>query len=203
MSDSAPIDWDAIRQRLDVMRDEIAGETALSPEQEAEILQARARELAREIGAGDAVSETLAVIEFALAGERYALPLAAVREVGVLKELTPVPGTPAFIAGIINLRGEIHTVIDLKQFFDLPDAGITQLNRVLVLAGEGLRLGVLADAVHGVRVLALDELQSALPTLTGIRAEYLRGITGDRLIVLDAARIVADEALLVNDDAGG
>ena len=202
MSEALSIDWDEIRRRLETMRAGIEQRFALPPEEQARILKARAHELAREPAATGAEQDALEVVEFALAGERYALPLASVREVGVLKDLTPVPGTPAFIAGIVNLRGEIHTVIDLKKFFDLPDAGITELNRVLVLAGDDLRLGILADAIHGVRALAPEELQSSLPTLTGIRAEYLRGITAERLIVLDASRIVADESILVCDEAG-
>ena len=60
------------------------------------------------------------VVEFELAGERYGLALTSVRTVSVLKDITPVPCTPAFVVGVINLRGEIHTIIDLKKFFDLP-----------------------------------------------------------------------------------
>lgn len=202
MSEALSIDWEEIRRRLDAMRAGLEQRFDHLPEEQTRILKARARELAREPAATGAVQDALEVVEFALAGERYALPLASVREVGALKELTPVPGTPPFIAGIVNLRGEIHTVIDLKKFFDLPDTGITELNRVLVLAGDDLRLGILADAIHGVRSLAAGELQPSLPTLTGIRAEYLRGITAERLIVLEASRIVADEALLVCDEAG-
>ena len=202
MSDALSIDWEEIRRRLDAMGAEIEQRFALPPEEQARILKARAHELAREPAASGPAQDALEVVEFALAGERYALPLASVREVGVLKDLTPVPGTPAIIAGIVNLRGEIHTVIDLKKFFDLPDSGISELNRVLVLAGDDLRLGILADAIHGARSLAAEELQSSLPTLTGIRAGYLRGITAERLIVLDASRIVADESILVCDEAG-
>lgn len=198
---SEKLDWPEVHRRLETLREATERPGVLSAEDEARLLKERARTLARDVAATDGERTPLEVVQFALANERYAFPLAAVREVDVIKDLTPVPGTPAFIAGIINRRGEIHTVIDIKKVFDLPASGITELNRVLVLAGEGVRLGILADAVLGVRDLAADELQTALPTLTGIRAEYLRGVTADGLIVLEASRLLADETLVVRHDA--
>ena len=105
--------------------------------------------------------------------------------------------------GIINLRGEIRTVIDLKRFFDLPDAGITELNKVILIRTGEMELGILADAILGVSRIPLAELQPAPPTFTAVRADYLRGITSSRLVVLDAARILSDPRILVDDkDAG-
>jgi purine-binding chemotaxis protein CheW len=62
-----------------------------------------------------------------------------------------------------------------------------------------MELGILADAVLGVRSITLQELQPALPTLTGMQAEYLQGITKDRLVVLDVEKILSDQKILVND----
>ena len=62
-----------------------------------------------------------------------------------------------------------------------------------------LELGILADDIIGVRLIAPEEIQSSLPTLTGVRAEYLRGITSDRTVVLDAVRLLADEKLIVHE----
>jgi purine-binding chemotaxis protein CheW len=66
-----------------------------------------------------------------------------------------------------------------------------------------MELGILADVVLGVRAIGLSELQTSLPTLTGIRAEYLRGITKDPLVVLDVEKILSDEKIVVNDDGDG
>lgn len=178
-----------------------AVDATLSLEEERRILKARAVELAREPLAAIDPRDLIEIVEFSLAGERYGIELACVREVCPLKELTPVPGTPAFVLGIINLRGEIFTVIDLKRFFDLPATGITELNKVLILDSAEMRLGILADAIRGVRRIARAELSAAMPTLTGARAEYLRGVTGERLIVLDAAKILGSEAMLVAESA--
>jgi purine-binding chemotaxis protein CheW len=90
------------------------------------------------------------------------------------------------------VRGRIVPVIDLKKFFGLPDHGITDLHRIILVEGHGLELGLLADAAVGVRSIPADSLQSSLPTLTGIRRQYLKGVTAERLVVLDVARILAD-----------
>jgi purine-binding chemotaxis protein CheW len=148
-------------------------------------------------------SDMLEVVEFDLASERYAFPLTDVRGVSLLRDLTPVPCTPPFVLGIFNLRGEIRTVIDLKKFFDLPAAGITELNKIILIKHGDLEFGILADAIRGVLRIPVGELQPALPTLTDRRAEYVRGIANDRLVVLDAVKILFDRRILVEepDDA--
>ncbi|HWB58754.1 MAG TPA: chemotaxis protein CheW, partial [Chthoniobacteraceae bacterium] len=97
-----------------------------------------------------------------------------------------------FIAGIINVRGQIVSVVDLKKFFDLPDKGLTDLNKVIILHDGRTEFGVLADSLHAVRHMPASALQPSLPTLTGVRTRYLKGITSERLVVLDAAKLLAD-----------
>ena len=198
MTPRPPADWSEIRRRIEAVHTATGRDAVLSAEDERHILQTRAHALAA-VPDGGPRGETLEVVEFELAGESYAVPLAQVREVGPLHDLTPVPGTPPFVLGIINLHGEIRTVIDLKKFFDLPDAGLTQLNQILLLEHEDLQLGILADTIRGVRHIPLADLQPALPTLTEIRADYLRGVTGDRLVVLDAAKLLSDKRLIVDE----
>jgi purine-binding chemotaxis protein CheW len=195
-----PADWNGIRRRIDAIRAAIEQGFSPSAEEERRILKTRAQALAQEPQSGVAAGDTLEVVEFDLASERYAFPLAQVREVSLLRELTPVPCTPAFVLGIMNLRGEIRTVIDLKKFFDLPDAGITQLNKIILIEHDGWQLGILADAIRGVCRIPLADLQPSLPTLADVRADYLRGLTSDRLVVLDAAKLLSDPHLLVNEE---
>jgi purine-binding chemotaxis protein CheW len=176
------------------------GNFALSPDEQRRILRARAQALARKPSPPIDPRELLEIVEFEIAGERYGIEVNQIREVCALKELTPVPCSPDFVFGIISLRGEIHTVIDLKRFFDLPDSGLTELNQVLILASEEMRLGILADAILGVRAIRLAALESSLPNLSGVRASYLKGVTSERLAVLDAAKILSDEAILVREE---
>jgi purine-binding chemotaxis protein CheW len=200
MSDAGEVDWTRLRERMESIRASIEEDFAPPEAEQRRILQTRARELARKPDNGAGAAERLELVEFDLASERYGIALTSVREVCLLRELTPVPCTPPFILGIMNLRGEIRTVIDLKKFFALPEQGITELNKIIVVRHEEMQLGILADRIRGVRAVSADDLQPSLPTLTGIRAAYLRGVTGDRLIVLDAARILSDSRLLVRDE---
>jgi purine-binding chemotaxis protein CheW len=166
----------------------------------ADILRARARALARTPETPSDAGTTLDLLEFRLAQERYAVENRYVEEVCTFKELTPLPGTPAFVRGIVNIRGRILPVMDLKKFFDLPEKGLTDLHRIILVRHAGLELGLLADEVAGVRSLAADNLQSSLPTLTGIRGDYLKGVTVDRLIVLDLGRVLTDPKIIVHDE---
>jgi len=165
----------------------------------AEILRARARALARPRAEAPAAT-LLEVLEFRLASECYAVETRYVREVHPLKDLTPLPRTPPFVLGIVNVRGRIVPVLDLKKFFDLPEEGLPDLHRIILLEGDDLELGLLADAVEGAGSIPVDTLQASLPTLTGIRSDYLKGVTGDRVVVLDVGRILADPRIMVHED---
>ncbi len=165
-----------------------------------DVLHARAQALARESEQAQIVEPRLEVVEFLLAYENYAIETAYIREVCPVHDLTPVPCTPSVVCGIINLRGQILAVLDIKQLFDLPEKGLIDRHHVIVLHAEQKEVGILVDAIRGVRVVRQSELQSSLPTLTGRCAEYLRGVTSERLIVLDALRVLSDQRLVVNEE---
>ena len=167
---------------------------------EAEILRARARALARPPQMAPAPASLLEVLEFRLAHERYAVETRCVREVQPLVDLARVPCTPHFMAGVVNVRGRVVPVIDLKKLFALPDQGLTDLHRVILLESNGMELGLLADTVVDVRVIPVDTVQASLATLTGIRGEYLKGVTGERVVLLDAQRILSDPRLVIDDE---
>jgi len=164
------------------------------------ILRARAQALARPRSSAPAPNTMLGLLEFRLASERYALETRHVQDVHPLRELTPLPCTPPFVLGIVNMRGRILPVLDLKKFFDLPEQGLTDLHRIILVGGNDLELGLLADVIVGVRSVAADSLQPPLPTLTGIRAEYLKGIGEERLVVLDLDRILSDPKIIVHEE---
>jgi purine-binding chemotaxis protein CheW len=163
------------------------------------ILRERAARLARPDSAEAPAADRLELLEFRLADERYAVETRFVSEVHPLRDLTPLPGTPPFIRGIVNLRGRILPVYDLKKFFGLPEQGVTDLHRIVVADGGDIEIGLLADVVTGVRTLPPAALSPLLPTLSAIAAEYLKGVSEDRLIVLDLARLLSDPGIVVND----
>ncbi len=163
------------------------------------LLKARAMALAKKPEKKEA-DENIEVVEFLLAHEKYAIQSNYICEVYPLKELTPLPCTPQFVAGIINVRGKIISVIDIKKFFELPEKGITDLNKVIVIHNGLMELGILADAVLGASQIPLRDIQPSLPTLTGIRAGYLQGVTKEGLVVLDAEKILSDKKIIVHEE---
>ena len=171
-----------------------------TPEEKRTVLKSRAKRLAQELEKRGADTDYLEVLEFLLANEAYAIETMFVREVYPMTELTTLPCTPAFVCGLINIRGQILTVIDMKKYFDLPEKGITNLNKVIVVRKDAMELGILADEIIGIRNIPVSELQPPLSTMSGIHAEYLKGVTGERLIVLDMERFLTDRKIIVQEE---
>lgn len=193
------LDWREAKQRMEAARIAIEHIWAPTSEDVQRILKERAQILAREAVPAEAADAGLEVIEFLLAHERYGIASEYVREVYPLEDITPLPCTPSFVLGIINVRGEILSVINLKKFFDLPEKGLTDLNKVIVLESAGMVFGIIADAISGVRRIQRTDIQATLPTLTGIREDYLLGVTAERVVILDAEKLLTDDKLIVQE----
>ncbi|MDO8727330.1 MAG: chemotaxis protein CheW [Candidatus Methanoperedens sp.] len=181
---------------------EIAVESGYAPQisEKDRILKARAVALAKQPEEKKVKDESIEVVEFKLSHENYGIESSYVREVYPLKELTPVPCTPPFVLGIINVRGKILPVIDLRKFFDLPENGLDDTNRAIIVQNGRMEFGILADVVLEVHSIPLTEIQPPLPTFTGIRAEYIRGVTKERLAVLDIEKILSDKKIIVHEE---
>ena len=194
------INWKEIRSRLELANTEFERGFQPTDEERDRILKERAKIYSHELEAKEEEVQYVEVLEFLLAHEMYGVELKYVREVYPLKELTPIPEIPAFVLGIVNVRGEILSVIDIKKFFDLPEKGLTDLNKVIILHSADMEFGILADSIIGVRNILLSEIQTSLPTLTGIREEYLKGVTKEREIILDAGKLLSDKSIIVNEN---
>jgi purine-binding chemotaxis protein CheW len=164
------------------------------------ILKARAAVLAREAVVNEADAERIEIVEFFLADERYAIESVYIGEVCALTDLTPLPCTPAFVLGIINMRGRILPVIDLRRFFDLPVSGLSDLSKVILLQNDIMEFGILADAIIDARWISRSAIHPSLPTLTEIRAEYLMGVTEDRLVLLDGGKLLSAGGIVVHEE---
>ncbi len=197
------VNWADVHRRLELVRELVEQQSVRDPEETRRILKQRADVLAEPPPADAGLAQRLDVVEFVLARESYGVESAHVREIHPLSDLTPLPCTPAFVAGIVNVRGEIVSVIDIKSFFGLARSGLTDLNKVIVLHSESMTFGILADAIVGVRSIAAAELQPAPPTLTGVRQEFLLGVTVDRLVVLDARKLLEDRNMIVHEEVPG
>lgn len=169
-------------------------------EEQRKVLIARAQALARQPRKEEPAAERIEVVEFLLASERYGIESSYIGEVYPLKNLTRIPCTPPFVMGVMNVRGKILSVIDMRKFFELPDKGLSDLNKVIIVSNDKLEFGILADAILGVRMLSIRHLLPTLPTLTDIRSDYLKGITDDRLVVLDGGKILSDRGIVVHEE---
>lgn len=165
------------------------------------LLKNRARELAKEPEKKEMNSDITEIIEFTLASERYGIESGFVKEVYPIHDFTPLPGVPSFIYGIINVRGRIIAIVDLRKFFNLPDKGLGELNKVVLIHNKRMEFGILTDTVQGIREIFLEDILPVPPTITGIGEEYLKGITKNKIILLNGENILNDEKLFVHQIA--
>ena len=130
------------------------------------------------------VEEQLVV--FMLANECYGVDIARVHEIIRLQAITKVPRTPAYVEGIINLRGRVNPVVDLRHRLDLPVEEPTSSSRIVIVEMGGQTLGLIVDAVSEVLRISSAIVEPPSSILTSIDAEYIRGIAklADRLVIL-------------------
>ncbi len=190
------IDWERVRERLARVAQAAEDVQRLSPVQAKMRMDERARRLAAAHASATDDESTLSLVTFALDRERYAVETRYVHEVVRCGAPARVPGAPAFLLGVFNLRGALLPVVDLRAVFDVGAAVPTTLSRIIVLGRERAELGVFADAIHDVTTLAGEAIGPAPTFSTGVGRAYLRGVTADSLIVLDADAVLEDERLV-------
>lgn len=130
--------------------------------------------------------DELQVVVFELGGERYGLDIGTVYEIIRHQPITAVPNAPSFVEGVINLRGRIIPVVDLRGRFGLSAAAPTKASRIVVCEAAGHRVGLVIDAVTEVLMVPSDAIEPTPEVAGGTEAGYLNGIVklGDRLIIL-------------------
>lgn len=139
-------------------------------------------------------------LTFKLGGEIFALDVARVREVLDLSAITKVPGTPEFMCGVINVRGSVVPVIDLKSKFGMDGVENSGTPRIVVMEpsinGETMVFGALADSVYEVVELAADQIELPPSSKNSWRTEFVRGI-GKRedqfILLLNIDKVFSDD----------
>lgn len=140
--------------------------------------------------------KNIQIVVFAIGKEFYGLPIDAVQEIVRVPEVTTVPDAPSFFEGVINLRGKIVPVVDLRARLRLPRAERTRSTRVLITGNEGRVIGLLVDAVSEVRKLPAGSVKEPPEMIAAVGIEYITGVVkaDERLIVfLDIAKILSVE----------
>lgn len=139
------------------------------------------------------------LIVFDLSTQAYGVDIGDVREILRLQEITKAPRTPALVEGIVNLRGRVVPVIDLRKRLELPTAGETRDNRVVVVNIGGRDVGVIVDAVTEVLRISTASVEPPSSVVTTAESEYLTGVAklDDRLIaILDLDRVLSESELV-------
>ncbi|MBP7891931.1 MAG: chemotaxis protein CheW [Firmicutes bacterium] len=126
------------------------------------------------------------LVVFELGDESYGVDISRVQDINRMQEITEIPHAPESVVGVINLRGRVIPVIDLRKRFGLPDAVHTKDTRIVVVHLEGNLIGVIVDAVSQVLRIPAGIVEPPSPVLAGVDSRYLRGIAklDDRLVIL-------------------
>jgi len=173
------VDWDLLKQRVAQAEEALQRGSISTPEARLAAHEARTRAIMAQPAQRGEGAE---VVEFVLGGVHYAIPSFMVVEVRALQSLTPLPCTPRFVSGIMSVQGRIIAVIDLKTFLDLPESGLTDLNKVIILRHADMEFGVLADQIVGGRWMAQASAPApGLPTMLDVQR-----IVRDPRFVIDA-----------------
>tara|TARA_B100000700_G_C15035704_1_gene852696 strand:- start:2003 stop:2524 length:522 start_codon:yes stop_codon:yes gene_type:complete len=144
----------------------------------------------------DSSDEVLQWVTFRLEEETYGINVMQVQEVLRYTEIAPVPGAPSYVLGIINLRGNVVTVIDTRSRFGLVDAEVTDNSRIVIIEAEKQVIGILVDSVAEVVYLRSSEIDSAPNIGTEESAKFIQGVSnryGELLILVDLNKLLSDE----------
>ena len=144
----------------------------------------------------DPVSEW---VSFRLGDEKYGINVTMVVEVLKNTEIAPVPGAPYYVLGIINLRGNVVTVIDTRSRFALPDRDADEHTRIVIIEREGQLVGMMVDSVAEVSNLNESEIEFAPNVGNDESAKYIQGVSNqddELLILIDLEKLFTSEELL-------
>jgi purine-binding chemotaxis protein CheW len=137
---------------------------------------------------------TLQVVSFALGSEEYGVDIAQVQEINRMVTITRVPRAPQFMEGVINLRGKLIPIVDLRARFGMDRSEHTKNTRIVVTEIGSKSVGIVVDSVSEVLRIPVEQIEDAPDLVAGVDTEYIRGVgkMGDRLIImLDLARVIS------------
>ena len=135
-------------------------------------------------------------VTFFLENEKYGVQVMQVQEVLRISDIAPVPGAPEYVMGIINLRGNVVTVIDTRRRFGLMDAEPDDATRIVIVEAENQVVGILVDSVAEVVDLRASEIETAPNVGNDESSKYIQGVCSrenELLILVDVNKLLSDE----------
>ncbi len=140
--------------------------------------------------------ETVQVVSFQLGSEEYGVDISQVQEIIRMVEITHVPRAPRFMEGVINLRGQLIPIIDLRTRFGMSRINATKSTRIIVTEIGSKRVGMVVDSVSEVLNIPIENVEEAPEMIAGVGTEYIQGVgkMNDRLIImLDLTMVISGE----------
>ncbi len=135
-------------------------------------------------------------VTFRLESEKYGIKVMQVQEVLRMTEIAPVPGAPHYVLGIINLRGNVVTVIDTRRRFGLQDVENDDETRIVIVEANNNVVGILVDSVAEVVDLKVSEIETAPNVGNDESSKYIQGVSSrddELLILVDVNKLLSDE----------
>jgi len=148
------------------------------------------------------MSEIQQFVIFSVHEQIYGVEILKIKEVVSYQKITPLPNMKAFIKGVINLRGVILPVFDLREKFKLPETTYTSFHAIIVMEVSGRVMGIIVDEISDVVDLFPEEVQAASSLPPGVQAEYMKGIgkkESELIVLLDVDRLLSPEELEILD----
>jgi len=140
------------------------------------------------------MGEELKVIVFNLGSEQYGVEVDKVKTIERMMPMTRVPKTPKFVKGVINLRGVVVPVIDLRGRFGLEETAYTGDTRIIIVNAENLEVGLIVDSANDVIDIDSDNIVDPPEVVGGVKAKYLRGVAkladGRLLVMLNLSEVL-------------
>ncbi len=187
-------DWQGANAQIEHARLRVEQSIMPTPEQEQDILRRRAIDFAKPAPAEP--DDMLDLVAFACGERRYALPLADCSAIATLDDLTPLPSLPSFYLGLLNFRGSIYPVIDLRPLLGLTATGANFSHAALIRTESGC-LGIAATALYGTESHSGALIAMADPASDANRIVW--GVAPQHTTILDATRLLLDIRLVVDE----
>ncbi|GAA0461409.1 chemotaxis protein CheW [Alkalibacillus silvisoli] len=135
------------------------------------------------------------VIVFQLKDEEYGVPVNAVGSIERMQEITRVPRAPHFVKGVMNLRGIVTPVIDLRERFDIEDTRYTESTRIIIISIDSQQIGMIVDGANDVVDVPHDHIEPSPEVVGSVNADYIKGVAKieQRLLILLNLELVLSE----------
>jgi purine-binding chemotaxis protein CheW len=140
------------------------------------------------------------VIIFQLKEEEYAVPVQEVKSIERMQHITRIPRTVPFVKGVINLRGVVTPIIDLRSRFDIDETAYTDSTRIIIVSVGTIEAGLIVDSANDVIDLEADSIEPPPEVVGGVDAEYIQGVAKIEkrlLILLNLTKVLNPEKLTV------